>query len=71
MQPARPLPSAPKNRDLSFLVSGAGPRVFVPILAISRPASAFTDIRLRPMFAGRGDTRAPFLRQRDASGVST
>ena len=57
-----------------LLVSGAGPRVFSPssrrCRAISRPASAF------PIFASvhclpvGETTRAPFLRQRDASGIS-
>ena len=66
--------SALRNRDLSLLVNGAGPRVFVPssrkCRAISRPASAL------PIFAGvqclpvGETTRAPFLRQRDASGIS-
>jgi len=66
--------SALRNRDLSLLVNGAGPRVVAPssrrCRAISRPASAL------PIFAGvqclpvGETTRAPFLRQRDASGIS-
>ena len=66
--------SALRKRERSFLVSAAGPRVFVPssrrCRAISRPARAL------PIFAGvhclpvGETTRAPFLRQRDASGIS-
>src|SRR5271166_2226942 len=65
---------APRNRDLSLLVNGAGPLVISPsslrCRAISRPTSAL------PIFAGvqclpvGETTRAPFWRQRDASGIS-
>ena len=70
----RAVSSTPRNRDLSCLVSGAGPRVFSPnslrCRAISRPARAF------PMFASAhclpiGETTcAPLLKHRDASGMS-
>ena len=66
--------SALRNRDRSLSVRGAGPRVFVPssrrCRAISRPASAlpiFASVHCLPI----GETpRAPFLRQRAASGIS-
>jgi hypothetical protein len=70
----RAVSSALRNRDLSCLVIEAGPPVFAlssrRCRAISRPANAF------PIFAGDqcfpvGETtRAPCLRQRDASGMS-
>ena len=62
-----------RNRDRSLLVRGAGPRVFVPssrrCLAISRPTSAFPIFACVHCLPVGETTRAPFLRQRDASGV--
>ena len=63
-----------RNRDRSLLVRGAGPRVFVPrsrrCLAISRPTSAFPIFACVHCLPVGETTRAPFLRQRDASEVS-
>src|SRR5690349_12951692 len=57
-----------------LLVIGAGPRVFSPssrrCRAISRPASAFPIFASVHCFPVGETTRAPFLRQRDASGIS-
>src|ERR1700730_14176155 len=66
--------SALRNRDLSLLVNGAGPRVFSPssrrCRAISRPASALPIFASVQCFPVGETTRAPFLRQRDARGMS-
>ncbi len=63
-----------RNRDLSLLVNGAGPRVLVPnsrrCRAISRPASAFPIFACVHCVPVEDTTRAPILRQRDASGTS-
>jgi hypothetical protein len=63
-----------RNRDLSLLVSGAGPRAIVPssrrCCAISRPASAFPIFASVHCFPVGETTRTPFLRQREASGIS-
>src|SRR5215469_5359134 len=63
-----------RNRERSFLVRGGGPPVLVPsslrCLEISRPTSAlliFTCVHCLPV---EETTRAPLLRQRDASGIS-
>jgi hypothetical protein len=65
--------SAPRNRDLSCFVSGAGPRVIFPssrrCRATSRPASAFPIFACVHSFPVGETTRAPFLRQRDARGM--
>ena len=66
--------SALRNRDLSLLICGAGPREMAPIsrrcCAISRPASALPIFASVHCFPIGETTRAPFLRQRDASGIS-
>src|SRR5215469_18113661 len=63
-----------RNRDLSLLVSGAGPRVVAPssrrCRAISRPASALPIFVSVQCFPVGETTRAPAFRQRDASGMS-
>ena len=63
-----------RKRDRSLLVSGAGPRVFVPssrrCRAISRPASAFPIFACVHCLPAGETTRAPLLRQRDANGIS-
>ena len=66
--------SALRNRERSLLVRGAGPRVFVPnsrrCRAISRPARALPIFACVHCLPVGETTRAPFLRQRDASGIS-
>jgi hypothetical protein len=63
-----------RNREPSLLVRGAGPRVFVlssrRCLAVSRPTSAFPIFACVHCLPVGETTRAPFLRQRDASGIS-
>jgi hypothetical protein len=63
-----------RNRDRSCLLNGAGPRVISPssrrCRAISRPASAFPIFASVHCFPVGETTRPPFLRQRDASGMS-
>jgi hypothetical protein len=70
----RAVSNALRNRERSLLVSGAGPRVFVPssrrCLAISRPTSALPIFACVHCLPVGETTRAPFLRQRDASGIS-
>jgi len=66
--------SALRNRERSLLVNGAGPPVFVPnsrrCRAISRPASALPMFACVQCLPVGETTRASFLRQRDASGIS-
>ena len=74
MQPAQPYRVRRESADLSLLLNGAGPRVIVPssrrCLAISRPASALPIFACVHCLPVGETTRAPFLRQRDASGIS-
>jgi len=70
----RAVSSTLRNRDLSCLVSGAGPRVFSPsslrCRAISRPARALPMFASVHCFPIGETTRAPLPRHRDASGMS-
>jgi len=63
-----------RNRDRSFLVRGDGPGVLAPssrrCLATSRPTSALPIFACVHCLPVGETTRAPFLRQRDASGIS-